>query len=364
MERAVTLGRDGNGQVHPNPEVGCVIVQGDTVVGEGYHARIGGPHAEVVALNAAGERARGATAYVSLEPCGHQGKTPPCTQALIAAGVSRVVFGNSDPTNEAAGGASQLVSAGVEVTGPLLTADEGRLANPSFFHWAERGTTWLQIKLALSVDGRISAVQGARTAISGAEAGAWVQTLRAGVDAILVGSTTAVVDDPRLTVRGDVECVRPPARVVLDSQARISPAAALFTHEGGPVHICVRDDAPNARLSALQDSGATIHRFDAADENRVGLPLPSVMETLAKVGFRSVLCEGGGVLASALIRDGFAQRIHLIVAPVSLGEQAVPAFTDALTLDGESWRAFDASRACGAPRTLGRDALVSFRQDY
>jgi len=338
------------------------VVDGE-VVGESFHRVFGGPHAEVLALAEAGDRARGATVYVSLEPCSHVGKTPPCTLALIEAGVDRVVYGASDPTPNGRGGAEVLKGAGVEVAGPVYSRDRARLENPSFFHWAERGTLWLQIKLATSTDGRIAAAPGVRTQISGPEANRWVQSLRAGVDAILIGRTTALVDDPLLTVR-EVPIVRPPKRVVLDSTARIAPQAAMLHAEGGAVVIFVGDAASSERTIALERAGALVHRVPLAEGPESGVDLGEVMRILTTDGVRSVLCEGGGVLASALIRQELAQRFHRIVAPNRLGPNGVPALAADLTFPTEAWRPFDALRDLSARPALGQDTVVSFRREY
>ncbi len=364
LDHAAKLGRRGRGRVHPNPEVGCVLVADGTRIAEAYHENFGGPHAEVLALRRAKDQARGSTAYVSLEPCGHHGKTPPCTDALISAGVGRVVYGAADPTPEAGGGHSALRSGGIEVEGPLFEKDRARLENPSFTHWSEQGTPWVQVKLAMSVDGRISAAQGARTAISGDIAVRWVHTLRASSDAILVGRTTAHVDNPQLNVREGIECVRPPLRVVLDTHAHLSPSAAMLNQNGGAVHVFVGPDADPHLVRGLEGAGAFIHHVEYASQGRPGVDLAAVLSELSVLGVRSVLCEGGGVLASALISDNLAQRAHLVISPMSLGPSGVPAFTDDIAFDTDSWRAFDALRGSDTDRTLGRDALVSFRREY
>jgi len=323
LERARELARRGWGRVHPNPMVGCVLVRDGQPVAEGWHREFGGAHAEVDALSRAGEAARGATAYVSLEPCAHHGKTPPCADALADAGVRRVVYGGADPTADAGGGGERLREAGVEVVGPLLTPEEARRDNPAFFHWARGAGPWTALKLAVSLDGGIAARPGCRTALTGPEAVEDAHRLRSGFDAILVGSRTAAVDDPRLTVRNAPPPRVPPARVVADSRARTRPDAALLSGDGPPVWIAVSRDAPRERTAALEGAGARVLRLPAAKD---GVDLGALLARLGEEGVRSLLCEGGGVLGSALLREGRVHRLYLYVAPRILGAEAVPAF--------------------------------------
>src|SRR5881398_2563783 len=214
MERALDLARRGWGRVAPNPLVGAVVLAGDAVVAAGYHAEFGGPHAEVVALRAAGERARGATLVVNLEPCAHHGKTPPCTEAIIAAGVTRVVAAISDPDPDARGGAAALRAHGVTVSLGLLREAAAALNAPFLFAREQAERPFVALKLATSIDGRIADAAGSSQWVSGEAAREHVHWLRAGFDAIAVGGTTALRDDPQFTVRGPVTPRRPPVRVV------------------------------------------------------------------------------------------------------------------------------------------------------
>ncbi|NIP58760.1 MAG: bifunctional diaminohydroxyphosphoribosylaminopyrimidine deaminase/5-amino-6-(5-phosphoribosylamino)uracil reductase RibD [Gemmatimonadetes bacterium] len=349
LEGARKLARRGWGHVHPNPLVGCVLVREGESVAEGWHREFGGPHAEVEALRRAGEKARGATAYVSLEPCAHHGKTPPCADALAEAGVERVVYGGADPTVEAGGGAARLREAGVEVVGPVLSREEARRDNPTFFLRAEGAGPWTALKLAMSLDGGIAARPGCRTALTGPEAAEDAHRLRAGFDAILVGSRTVEVDDPRLTVRDAPSPRVPPVRVVADSGARMRPDAALLSGDGPPVWIAVSPEAPRERTGALEEAGARVLRIAAAEG---GIDLGELLDRLREEGIRAVLCEGGGVLASALLREGRVHRVYLYVAPRLLGEDAVPAFSGPFReepLDG--WTLLES-------RTLGRDGRL------
>ena len=356
LARAATLAGRGWGRVRPNPMVGCVLVKDGVIVGEGWHEEFGGPHAEVNALSEAGEGARNATAYVTLEPCSHYGKTPPCTDALLDAGVSRVVFGAADPGAEAAGGRRRLSNAGVEVSGPSSDPALGREVDPAFFHTTDRGQTYLAVKLAVSRDGWIAAGIGERTTLTGAEANREVHHLRSGFDAILIGAETACVDDPLLTVRHGVEPRVAPTRVVLDSRCRISSEAQLLqTVAEAPVLILVTPSAPPDRIRELEEAGARVEVVPA-DGRRVHLERALV--SCWELGLTSILCEGGGKLASALIREGLVQRFYLFEAPVSLGDQGVPAFPNAMgPPDGPGWR------AVGEPRRLGADVLVTYDRE-
>jgi diaminohydroxyphosphoribosylaminopyrimidine deaminase/5-amino-6-(5-phosphoribosylamino)uracil reductase len=352
VDRAVELGRRGWGRVHPNPMVGCVVVKEGQVVGEGWHEEYGGPHAEVRALERAGDAARGSTVYVSLEPCRHHGKTPPCTDALVEAGVRRVVFGAVEPGRDPSGGAGVLREAGVVVLGPVLTERQGMHENPAFFHNARTGTTFLALKLAMTLDARIAARVGERTDITGPAAHRWVHSLRAGHDAVMVGAGTANVDDPRLTVRADVPLRRQPARIVIDSRATLPPDSRLFDDvDDVPVHVFVRDDALERDIGRLEDAGAEVHPVPAGPG---GVNLVTVLRTCWQEGIRSVLCEGGGLMGSSLLSEGLVQRLYLLLAPRTFGVGGVPAFAD---LPDGAWSRWTAA---GPSQALDEDGLVVF----
>jgi len=324
LERARLLARSGWGHVHPNPLVGCVLVRDGEVVGEGWHREFGGPHAEVVALATAPDRTEGATAYVSLEPCDHHGQTPPCTQALLRAGVRRVVFGAADPGVESGGGARTLRDAGVDVVGPVWSDVEAFAENPAFFHRHRHPGPWLALKLALTLDGRIAVAPGRRTRISGPEADRSVHRLRSGFDALLVGAGTARTDDPRLTVRLVPEGRVPPRRIVLDPSATLPTEAALFEEAGrAPVHVFVRRDAAEDELERLEAAGAHVHSVVGKGSL---LDLEAVLDVCRDIGIGSILCEGGARVAASLLRGRLASRLYLVVAPRALGEEGVPAF--------------------------------------
>ena len=228
LDRARVLAHKGWGHVQPNPMVGCVLVRDGVVVGEGYHREFGGPHAEIVALEAARTHAEGATAYVSLEPCNHEGKTPPCSEALIHAGIRRVVFGASDPGTASGGGGERMRAAGVEVVGPLWSDREARAENPAFHHGAAKAVPYVALKLAMSLDGKIAAAPGRRSRITGPEAEREVHRLRTGFDALSVGAGTIRVDNPRLTVRLVPPGRRPPRRLLIDPRAELSGDASVL----------------------------------------------------------------------------------------------------------------------------------------
>lgn len=353
MLRAVGLAVRGWGRTAPNPMVGCVLTQGDRVVGEGWHRGAGLPHAEIEALAAAGPEARGATAWVTLEPCAHYGRTPPCTNALIAAGVSEVVFAASDP-GEGQGGGAVLRDAGLRVRGPLLPPEEARHWNGAF-DARIRDRSWVVLKMAVSLDGGIAAAPGVQTAISGPEARAWVHRLRAGFDAIAIGSATARVDDPLLTVRDVPGGAKPPARVVFDSGLRIDPGARLLHSGPGPVVIVGTETADPVRAGVLRDQGARVILLPASDGGRVDLDRG--LRELSRLGLRSILVEGGGRLAAGFLSIGRVDRVVLVQAPRFLGPGRVPAFPSEapgpLSPEGGAARS-PAWRWCGSA-ALGAD---------
>lgn len=321
MRRALFHAARAAGGTVPNPVVGAVIVSDDgVVVGHGFHERAGLAHAEVVALDAAGTRARGATMYVTLEPCCHTGRTGPCTHRVIAAGIRRVVAATLDPDRRVAGrGVEELRAAGVQVEVGLGEADARRL-NAGYFRAQEQGLPLVVLKAAVSRDGRIATRRDRPTAITGAAASRRTQRLRAEVDAIAVGSGTVLADDPRLTAR-DVVRTRPLTRVVFDRRLRTPPAARLFTAPpGGPVIILTSAEAMAGapeRAAALQVAGATLVPAATIDDG---------LRALAARSVHTLLVEGGARLHRACWEAGRVDRVHLVVAPGRLGDDAVPLF--------------------------------------
>ena len=353
MRDALLLAERGWGRVQPNPMVGAVVVNDGVVVGTGWHDAYGGPHAEVVALQNAGDRARNATLYVTLEPCSHHGKTPPCTDAIIAAGIRRVVFAGEDPNPVAAGGASVLAQHGIEVEHGVERESARRL-NTVFYHTHEHTSPFVTLKLAMSLDGRLSEHATSATRITGPEATAEVHRMRAGNDAIMVGIGTAVADDPLLTVR-DVGLPRvPPARVIIDSELRLPDTARLLqTVKDAPVIIVAAEDARNSRAQQLHDLGAVVIRVPRHAEGK--LEVSAVMEGLWEQGIHSVLCEGGSRLAGSMLRADALHRITLFYAPLLLGPYAVPALDGPIMsrLEPPDW-------STPVTRSYGSDISLTF----
>ncbi|MGB8635584.1 MAG: bifunctional diaminohydroxyphosphoribosylaminopyrimidine deaminase/5-amino-6-(5-phosphoribosylamino)uracil reductase RibD [Rhodanobacteraceae bacterium] len=316
MQRALQLAERGLFTSMPNPRVGCVIAHGDAVVGEGFHARAGEPHAEVFALREAGDRARGATAYVTLEPCAHHGRTPPCADALVDAGVVRVVVASEDPNPQVDGrGLTRLRDAGITVDTGLLRA-EARELNIGFFSRIERRRPFVRVKLAMSLDGRTALADGSSKWITGEAARADVQRWRARSSAILTGSGTVLADDPRLTVRlSDVPFV-PPLRVVLDRQLRTPEGARLLDGSAPTLLLHAASVQPDARFAAVECA--------AVPESSSGLDLDAVLALLAEREINELHVEAGPTLGGALLCAGLVDELLLYVAPVLLGNRARP----------------------------------------
>ncbi len=345
LVRAIELGREGWGRVHPNPMVGAVLVRDGRVLGEGCHEALGGPHAEVAALPVPGGAA-GATLYTSLEPCRHHGRTPPCTEAVLAAGVARVVFWAADPGAEAGGGAEWLRRRGVIVDGPYGGRDDWRAENPFFFHASDGARPYLALKLAVSLDCRIAPAGGRRVWLTGSDARAEVHRLRAGFDAIMVGRATWEADDPRLTARGPVVSRVPPVPVLLDRRGRIAPGVRALRGAGGGRGIVATSPERAVPLQRRLEGLADVLAVPATPR---GLDLGALLAGLHRRGVARVLCEGGGRLASSLIAARLVDRIYLFIAPVFIGSDGVPAFPE----DG-AVRAGRAAAAERAPREDGR----------
>ena len=319
MALALSLGRRGMGRVWPNPNVGCVIVAGARIVGRGRTADGGRPHAETQALAQAGEAARGATAYVTLEPCAHHGRTPPCAEALVAAGVARVVVAAQDPDHRVAGrGIARLRAAGIAVETGLMEA-EARRDLAGFLSRIERDRPFVTLKLAASLDGRIATGTGESRWITGPQARARVHMMRARHDAVMVGGGTARADDPMLNVRG-LGIDRQPVRVVVSRRLDLPPEGALARSAGDiPLWLChdrAVDPAPwTARGAVSLPCGLSNGQVDVAQ----------VMAALAEKGLTRVFCEGGAGLAASLLAAGFVDELALFTAGCAIGAEGTPA---------------------------------------
>lgn len=326
MTRALSLAERGLESTHPNPRVGCVIAQAEEIVAEGWHERAGEAHAEVRALLAAGERARGSTVYVTLEPCSHHGRTPPCTDALIAARPARVVFAMQDPNPRVRGqGAQALREAGIKVESGLL-AREAAALNPGFIQRMKTGRPWVRVKLAMSLDGRTALASGASQWITGEAARNDVQHWRARSSAIVTGVGTVLADDPRLSVRlpdPPGHRVWQPLRVVLDASLQTPEGARLLGSGGGVLILTVTstDSAYALRRKALEARGARVEVVAEA----AGMPdLNAVLERLGRAEVNELQVEAGATLAGALLQQRLVDELLLYVAPKLLGPQGRP----------------------------------------
>jgi diaminohydroxyphosphoribosylaminopyrimidine deaminase/5-amino-6-(5-phosphoribosylamino)uracil reductase len=326
MTRALELARQGLYSTHPNPRVGCVIVKDGQIIGEGWHVRAGEPHAEVHALRQAGERAQGATAYVTLEPCSHFGRTPPCADALVNARVGRVVAAMQDPNPQVAGrGLSRLAEAGIQVACGVLE-NEARALNQGFIKRMVTGLPFVRVKLAMSLDGRTAMASGESQWITGPAARTQVQRLRAQSSVVLTGADTVLMDKARLTVRADelgesaeqasLAMGRQPQRVLVDSQHRVPLDAAFF--QAGPAWVA---SLSTERATQYQAQG---HELLALPEDDGHIALQPLLQLLADRGMNEVLVEAGPRLAGAFARQGLVDEFHIFMAPKLLGSMARP----------------------------------------
>ena len=323
MRAALALARRGWGSTWPNPSVGCVLVREGRVVGRGHTAPGGRPHAETEALRRAGALARGATAYVTLEPCAHHGQTPPCAEALVAAGVIRVVIASPDPDPRVNGrGVGILRAAGVEVVEGVL-AEEGEEVHAGFLSRVRRGRPLLTLKLATTLDGRIATRTGESQWITGTAARRAAHAMRGEHDAVLVGAGTVASDNPDLTCRIPGFSPRSLLRVVADSHLRTAlTARVVMTAAAAPTAVLHRDGADPARLQAFRTAGVTLHAVPAASP---GVDLAAGLQVLGSMGVTRLLAEGGARIAAALLRLGLVDRIAWFHAPAVMGGDGLPA---------------------------------------
>jgi diaminohydroxyphosphoribosylaminopyrimidine deaminase/5-amino-6-(5-phosphoribosylamino)uracil reductase len=350
MARALQLAERGLYTTTPNPRVGCVIVKQGKIIGEGWHVRSGEPHAEIHALMEAGDQARGATAYVTLEPCSHHGRTPPCADALVEAGIARLVASLSDPNPQVSGnGLARLTAAGVETEIGLLEA-ESRKLNEGFIKRMIYGHPFVRIKTASSLDGKTALSNGESKWITGEAARHEVHRLRARSCAILTGVNTVITDDPQLNVRG-IETSRQPLKVIVDSMLRTPPAAQMLK-EGKTLIACAQPDAK--KIAALEASGAEILSLPQPDGK---VDLNALLSRLAQKGINEAMTEAGPRLNGALLAAGLVDEWVQYVAPVLLGDSARGLFELAEPASmGQrmSWRLTDS-------RQLGNDQRLTWR---
>ena len=346
MRRALALALQGWGQTAPNPMVGAVVVRDGVVVGEGYHARYGDAHAEVVALKAAGDRARGSTMYVTLEPCNHFGKTPPCTELILQARVSRVVIAAADPTALAGGGARYLADYGVQVEFGVEEEAALELNAPFFYAAINPRRPWVTLKLALSKDGKMNDPSGERRWISNEQSRQEVHRLRANVDAIAVGLGTVRADNPQLTARGSIKPRVAPLRIIFDRHAETPLDSTLVrTAKETPTAIFAHHPSVT-RLAALHNAGVDV--FEAQH-------LAAAFEALYGFGVQHLMVEGGARVAQEFLRSGQVDRLIIFQSPVTLGANALSPFTD-VEAEAREWLASPPI----LQRELGEDVMTVY----
>lgn len=350
MTAALKLARAGRGATSPNPMVGAVVVKGGRIVGTGFHERFGGPHAEICALEEAGSSARGATMYVTLEPCCVWGKTPPCTEAIIAAGIARVVVPVLDPNPDIAGrGVRALHDAGIDVDVGLL-GEEAEALNGPYFKFRRTGLPFVRLKLAISLDGKVAAPRGPRW-ISSGPSRELVHAMRAEADCVLVGIGTVLADDPELTDRRPDASGRQPARLIVDRALRIpADAAVVETARSIRSIVACGPGAEAATEAALRARGVSVWR---CPEGRGGVDLSAALRRASEEGLIDVLCEGGPRVATSLLDERLVDAIAFFVAPSLIGSEGVAAL-GALTGLEDPESAFENVRW----REVGRDVLI------
>ena len=360
MRRALALARRAEGETRPNPPVGAVIVRGDTVLGEGWHHRAGAPHAEVEAFLDAERRGadvRGATLYVTLEPCSTTGRTPPCTDRILASGIRRVVVGSTDTNPRHAGrGLEILRAAGIEVVSGVLSDRTNAILRP-FFHWIRTGTPFVTLKMAASLDGAIADASGASKWITCETSRNAVQRLRRSADAVLVGSGTALADNPSLLCRLPGAAERDGLRrIVVDSRGRLPTNLRIFTDgHAYATAVATTDRCPKSVLKTWRNAGVTVWTLPSDKDGHV--ELRALMARAGEEGLLHVLCEGGGTLAGELMATDLVDELRLYLAPIVLGRRTASVFGDRpFPLAAAPKFAFD------TPRRSGSDLLLVGRR--
>lgn len=354
MSLALKEARKGRGKTSPNPCVGAVIVDGDQIIATGYHKKAGTPHAEIHALRQAGENAAGATMYVTLEPCSHTGKTPPCCEAVAAAGISKVVVGMQDPNPLVSGnGTRYLQQKGIEVIGPVLE-QQCRAINRPFIKHITCGTPWVIMKAGVSLDGRLTYQKGNSGWITGPESKRRVHLLRHQVDAIMVGRGTVTIDDPSLTTRLAGRRGKDPLRVIVDTGLRISPdAKVLHLTSSAPTWIFCGPGVSAEKVASLTTSGVVVHQVSVDVQGQVNLT--EVLSVLGAAQITSLLVEGGGALHGSLLRQKLVDHVNLFLAPLFAGDSGIPLVTGLDVAGREQALRIAAPRY----RRVGEDMMIS-----
>ena len=359
MRLALREAKKGIGKTSPNPCVGAVVVKNDKVVGKGYHKRAGTPHAEIHALREAGKRAKGATLYVTLEPCNHEGRTPPCTEAVLRAGISRLVIGMLDPNpGVTGGGADRLASEGLAVLSGILER-ECREINLPFIKHTITGLPWVIMKAGISIDGKIAAEPGQSTRITGKYSLRRLHTLRNQVDAILIGINTALVDNPSLTTRLHGRGAgRDPLRLVLDAELRLPESALMIQQESSAqTWVFCKRGADKRRRSKLEKAGVVVKTVPVS---KGALNLKAVLTELGRAQITSVLVEGGSKVHGSFLQAGLVDQILLFIAPRILGDQGVPLATFSKKKKVDESRQFKII----STRRHGEDVLIDGRFNH
>lgn len=354
MRLAIEEAKKGKGRTSPNPCVGAVILKDGTVVGRGYHRKAGTPHAEINAIADAGENVSGSTIYVTLEPCNHTGRTPPCTKAILDAGITRVVVGMTDPNPSVTGdGNTFLQSQGVEIQSGILE-DECRELNRPFIKHIQTGMPWVVMKAGMSLDGKIAYTLGQGGKITGESSHRFTHKLRNTLDAILIGVDTAIIDDPSLNTRlPEEENTRDPLRIVLDSKLRLSPGAAILQQQSNAkTWIYCAPGASVERKGNLIEAGAVVNTVELTNEGR--LDLREILLHLGTKGICSVLVEGGAAVHGSMLKQQLVDEMYLCTAPFFIGEQGVSLLSGYSTMIPETFVGLNIVECC----MLGDDIMV------